>query len=56
MEEELDGLVQQRVLEPVTWETPIVTVFKSNDDVRICGDYKSTINKALKQNPYPVLF
>ncbi|KAL1460318.1 hypothetical protein MTO96_043361 [Rhipicephalus appendiculatus] len=57
VEEELDRLVQQGVLEPVTqpmWETPIVTVLKSNGDVRICGDYKSTINKALKQHPYPI--
>ncbi|KAL1435107.1 hypothetical protein MTO96_011271 [Rhipicephalus appendiculatus] len=55
--EELDRLVQQGVLEPVTqptWETPILTVLKSNGDVRICGDYKSTINKALKQHPYPI--
>lgn len=57
VEEELDRLVQEGVLEHVTqptWKTPIVTVLKSNDDVRICGDYKSTVNKALKQHPYPI--
>ncbi|KAL3205994.1 hypothetical protein MRX96_040441 [Rhipicephalus microplus] len=54
---ELDKLLQQGVLEPVDcaeWETPIVTPLKGNGDVRICADYKCTINKALQQHAYPV--
>ncbi|XP_060089380.1 LOW QUALITY PROTEIN: uncharacterized protein K02A2.6-like, partial [Heteronotia binoei] len=57
IEAELDRLVAQGVLEPVDyapWETPIVTPVKPNGDVRICADYKCTINKALQDNPYPV--
>lgn len=27
---------------------------KSNGEVRICGDYRSTINKALRADRYPV--
>lgn len=57
VKEELDRLVRKGVLDPMTqptWKTPIVTVLKSNGDIRICGDYKSTINKALKQHPYPI--
>ncbi|XP_060094815.1 LOW QUALITY PROTEIN: uncharacterized protein K02A2.6-like, partial [Heteronotia binoei] len=57
IEAELDGLTAQGVLEPVdyaTWETPIVTPIKPNGEVRICADYKYTINKALQDNPYPV--
>ena len=57
IEEELDRLVQQGVLEPVShalWETPIVAPVKANGDVRICGDYKCTINKALQDHAYPV--
>ncbi|XP_060092259.1 uncharacterized protein K02A2.6-like, partial [Heteronotia binoei] len=57
IEAELDRLTAQGVLEPVTyaeWETPIVTPVKPNGEVRICADYKCTINKALQDNPYPV--
>ncbi|XP_060112835.1 uncharacterized protein K02A2.6-like [Heteronotia binoei] len=57
IEAELDRLTAQGVLEPVDyaiWETPIVTPIKPNGEVRICADYKCTINKALQDNPYPV--
>ncbi|XP_015283013.1 PREDICTED: uncharacterized protein K02A2.6-like, partial [Gekko japonicus] len=57
IEAELDKLVAQGVLEPVAsarWETPIVTPIKPNGDVRICADYKCTINKALQDHAYPV--
>ncbi|XP_060100332.1 uncharacterized protein LOC132575538, partial [Heteronotia binoei] len=57
IEAELDRLTAQGVLEPVdyaTWETPIVTPIKPTGEVRICADYKCTINKALQDNPYPV--
>ncbi|KRX70751.1 Transposon Tf2-6 polyprotein [Trichinella sp. T6] len=54
---ELDKLVKQKVLEPVShpvWATPIVTPMKPDGSVRICGDYKCTINKALLKHAYPV--
>ncbi|XP_015276441.1 PREDICTED: vomeronasal type-2 receptor 26-like [Gekko japonicus] len=54
---ELDGLISQGVLEPfahVRWEMLIVTPVKPNGDVRICADYKCTINKALQDHVYPV--
>ncbi|XP_053238226.1 uncharacterized protein K02A2.6-like, partial [Podarcis raffonei] len=57
IDEELDRLVEQGVLEPVpnaSWETPIVTPVKPNGSVRICADYKCTINKALTAHAYPV--
>ncbi|XP_015275073.1 PREDICTED: uncharacterized protein K02A2.6-like, partial [Gekko japonicus] len=57
IEAELDKLVAQGVLESVAsarWETPIVTPIKPNGDVRICADYKCTINKALQDHAYPV--
>ncbi|XP_039764273.1 uncharacterized protein K02A2.6-like [Pararge aegeria] len=34
--------------------TPIVPVVKSNGDIRICGDYKITINPKLKRDYYPL--
>ncbi|KAL1286096.1 Uncharacterized protein TPS_00892 [Trichinella pseudospiralis] len=54
---ELDKLVEQGVLEPVdhpVWSTPIVTPVKPDGTVRICGDYKCTINKALRKHAYPI--
>uniref|UniRef100_A0A1Y1LT42 RNA-directed DNA polymerase n=3 Tax=Photinus pyralis TaxID=7054 RepID=A0A1Y1LT42_PHOPY len=57
IEVELDRLIAQGVLEPIThpkWCTPIVTVCKENGEVRICGDYKSTLNSALNPEPYSV--
>ncbi|XP_053618601.1 uncharacterized protein K02A2.6-like [Plodia interpunctella] len=34
--------------------TPIVAVVKSNGELRICGDYKVTINPILKRDHYPL--
>ena len=48
VEEELDRLVQTKVIEPVRysdWATPIVPVLKADGKVRICGAYKLTVNR-----------
>lgn len=57
VEQEIDRLVKQGVLVPVKfteWATPVVPVLKSNGQIRLCGDYKCTLNKAVCQDPYPV--
>uniref|UniRef100_A0AC35ES89 Reverse transcriptase n=1 Tax=Panagrolaimus sp. PS1159 TaxID=55785 RepID=A0AC35ES89_9BILA len=57
VEEQLQKLVDQGVLKQVqhsNWATPIVPVRKSNGDIRICGDYRSTINPQLDVNQYPL--
>ena len=36
------------------WAAPIIPVLKDDGNVRICGDYKMTINKASKVDLYPV--
>lgn len=43
--------------EEITWVTPIVPIVKNFNNVRICGDYKVTINPYLEvpQHPIPVI-
>ena len=61
VEEELDRLERQGVWERVKyskWAAPIVPVLKNakdpNGPLRICGDYKITVNKAAPVDSYPV--
>ncbi|KAJ8333939.1 hypothetical protein SKAU_G00412580 [Synaphobranchus kaupii] len=57
VEAEIDRLSEQGVISPVKfsdWATPIVPVVKKNGDVRICGDFKVTINPALCVEHYPI--
>ncbi|KAM7286060.1 uncharacterized protein ISCGN_032945 [Ixodes scapularis] len=54
---EVDRLVHQGVWEPVeysNWATPLVVVRKKNGTLRLCGDYRSTVNKANKSSGYPL--
>lgn len=54
---EIDRLVDEGVLVPTThsdWATPIVPVLKSNGTVRLCGDYRSTVNIATDTDTYPL--
>ena len=56
--EELDRLVAEGTLEPVDyaeWAAPIVAVMKSDrKSVRICGDFRTTVNPVSKLNRYPI--
>ena len=36
------------------WAAPIVPVLKPDGSIRICGDYKITINRAAKPDMYPL--
>ena len=57
VEGELDRLVEQGILQKVDysdWAAPIVPVPKSDGAVRICGDYKVTINPSLQVDKYPL--
>ena len=57
VEKELDRLLSEGVLEPVQfskWAVPIVPVVKRDGSIRICGDYKQTVNQASLVDPYPL--
>ena len=58
IEEELDRLDAEGTLEPVDysdWVAPIVAVMKSDrKSLRICGDFRMTINPVSKLNRYPI--
>lgn len=41
-------------MEHSDWATPIVAVPKKDGTVRLCGDYKVTINPMLQIDQYPV--
>lgn len=57
VDQELDQLVAEGILEPVQYAelaAPIVPVLKSDQSVRICGDFKQTVNKASSVDRYPL--
>lgn len=57
IEKEINRLVEKKILQPVEscdWATPIVPVLKANGEVRICGDYKLTVNPNIIINRHPI--
>ena len=57
VEQELDRLQAAGVISPVTfsdWAAPIVPVTKANGQIRICGDYKMTVNQVANSDVYPL--
>ena len=58
VEQELDRLQKEGVLEPVElseWAAPIVAVLKADrTNVRICGDFRVTVNPISKLDRYPI--
>ena len=57
IEQELARLEKNGIIKKVEsseWSTPIVPVLKKDITVRICGDYKVTINPHIQQNRHPI--
>ena len=57
VEKEIQRLQALNIVTPVTsseWATPIVPILKTDGTLRLCGDYKVTVNKALQPDSYPL--
>jgi hypothetical protein len=57
VDKEIDHLQREGVIEKVTnspWAAPIVPVVKPNGSIRLCGDYKVTLNKYADNEQYPM--
>ena len=57
IERELERLQRDGIIEPTQfsdWAAPVVPVTKADGSLRLCGDYKLTINKAAKLDSYPL--
>ena len=57
IEREIQRLEESGILKKVSyceWATPIVCVPKKDGSVRICDDYKVTINEDLDVDQYPI--
>ena len=55
--DELDKMEAEGTIEKVQfsdWAAPIVPVLKPDNSVRICGDYKVTVNQVSKLDNYPI--
>lgn len=54
---ELDAMLHDGIIEPVDcsdWATPLVLVNKSDGGLRICADFKVTLNPVLMIDRYPL--
>ena len=57
IDEELDRLCKEGIICPIThspWAAAVVPVLKPNGKIRLCGDYKLTVNRAAKLDTYPI--
>ena len=57
VETEHDRMVVISVIKQVNfseWASPIVQVLERNGQVRICGDFKQTVNPVLQIDKYPI--
>ncbi|XP_033100805.1 uncharacterized protein K02A2.6-like [Anneissia japonica] len=56
-EKELDRLENEGIITPIKfseWSTPIVPIVKPDKSIRLCRDYKVTVNQAIKPDKHPM--
>ncbi|XP_065317406.1 uncharacterized protein LOC135925825 [Gordionus sp. m RMFG-2023] len=54
---ELQKWISDKIIEPVEevrWASPLTPVVKSDGSIRLCVDFKNTINPALEDFKYPI--
>lgn len=57
VEEEIASLLSEGIISPVEhseWATPVVPVIKPSGAIRLCGDFKVTLNPHLVTDTYPM--
>lgn len=57
VDEEIDRLLKENIISPVKyaeWAAPIVPILKPIGTVRLCGDYKLTVNTVASLEQYPI--
>ena len=57
VDQELEKLLSEGILEAVQfseWAAPIVPVVKRYGSIRVCGDYKLTVNQVAQVDTYPL--
>ncbi|XP_055910393.1 uncharacterized protein K02A2.6-like [Eupeodes corollae] len=57
VDQEIERLVKEGVLLKIQnseWGTPLVPVLKSNGKIRVCADYKVTVNPYLENVNHPI--
>ena len=57
VDKEIYRLLAEDIIEPVQyldWAAPVVPVMKADKSVRLCGDYKLTVNQVAKLDRYPI--
>lgn len=57
MDKELDRLEKLGIITPIKsseWATPLVPILKGNGELRVCADYKITVNPHLENVNFPL--
>ena len=50
---QLEGILES--VKRNVWATPLVIILKSEHKLRVCGDFKITINRCVETKTYPLL-